>query len=248
LRARFIRPVTAVAALVMWLTFGQAVALAQRGFLEGTPKPPAAIPKGPTPRTSDGKPNLSGVWDSPDFGSVGGPLPLQPWAQKLADERKKNGEIDDPEAKCLPGGVPRISPYPMKIVQTPDLIVMLFEGNVHSYRQFFIDGRPHDKTLDPSFMGDSIAHWEGDTLVVDTVNFNDRTWLSSGSAAPHTDKLHVIERYRRPDLGHIEVEITLEDPGALTKPHTFKRLHTLDTGWEIHEYVCNDLVLDLTRK
>ena len=84
--------------------------------------------------------------------------------------------------------------------------------------------------------------------MVDTVNFNDRTWLSSGSAAPHTDQLHVIERYRRPDLGHIEVEITLEDPGAFTKPHTFKRMHTLDRGWEIHEYVCNDLVLDLTRK
>jgi hypothetical protein len=236
------------AALLMLLALASTAALAQRGFLEGTPKPPTPIPKGPTPRTPDGKVNFSGVWNSPDFGSVGGPLPLQPWAQKLADERKKNGEVDDPEAKCLPGGVPRISPYPMKIVQTPDLIVMLFEGNVHSYRQFFLDGRAHDKTLDPSFMGDSIAHWDGDTLVVDTVNFNDRTWLSSGSAAPHTEQLHVIERYRRPDLGHIEVEITLEDPGALTKPHTFKRLHTLDTGWEIHEYVCNDLVLDLTRQ
>jgi hypothetical protein len=122
----------------------------------------------------DGKPSFSGVWNSPDFGSLGGALPLQPWAQKLADERKKNGETDDPEAKCLPGGVPRISPYPMKIVQTPDLIVMLFEGNVHSYRQFFLDGRGHDKSLDPSFMGDSIARWEGDTLVVDTVNFNVR--------------------------------------------------------------------------
>ena len=248
MRARFIRTATAAAALVTWLTFGGAAALAQRGFLEGTPKPPAPIPKGPTPRMPDGKPNFSGVWDSPDFGTTGGPLPLQPWAQKLADERKKNGEIDDPEGKCLPGGVPRISPYPMKIVQTSDLVVMLFEGNVHSYRQFFLDGRPHDKTLDPSFMGDSVAHWDADTLVVDTVNFNDRTWLSSGSAAPHTDKLHVIERYRRVDLGHIEVEITLEDPGALTKPHTFKRQHTLDQGWEIHEYVCNDLVLDLTRK
>jgi hypothetical protein len=243
-----IRPLTTAAAILLLLTFGQVAAFAQRGFLEGTPKPPTPIPKGPTPRTPDGKPNFSGVWNSPDFGNIGGPLPLQPWAQKVADERKKNGEIDDPEAKCLPGGVPRISPYPMKIVQTADLVVMLFEGNVHSYRQFFLDGRLHDKTLDPSFMGDSVAHWDGDTLVVDTVNFNDRTWLSSGSAAPHTDKLHVVERYRRPDLGHIEVDITLEDPGALTKPHTFKRLHTLDQGWEIHEYVCNDLVLDLTRK
>jgi hypothetical protein len=237
----------AAAALVMLSTFGASSAMAQRGFLEGTPKPPAAIPEGPTPRMPDGKPNLSGVWNSPNFGNLGGALPLQPWAQKVAEERKKKDDVDDPEAKCLPSGVPRISPYPMKIVQTPDLIVMLFEGNVHSYRQFFLDGRSHDKNLDPSFMGESIAHWEGDTLVVDTVNFNDRTWLSSGSAAPHTDQLHVIERYRRPDLGHIEVDITLEDPGAFTKPHSFKRSHTLDTEWEIHEYVCNDLALDLTR-
>lgn len=245
---RFIRPCAAPAALLLLLTVGPATAFAQRGFLEGTPKAPAPIPQGPTPHMPDGKPNFSGVWNSPDFGSLGGALPLQPWAQKLADERKKSGEIDDPEAKCLPGGVPRISPYPMKIVQTPEVVVMLFEGNVHSYRQFFLDSRSHDKNLDPSFMGDSVARWDGDTLVVDTVNFNDRTWLSSGSAAPHTEQLHVIERYRRPDLGHIEVEITLEDPGALTKPHTFKRQHTLDKEWEIHEYVCNDLVLDLTRK
>ena len=235
------------AALVMLLAFATTAARAQRGFLEGTPKPPAAIPTGPTPRMPDGKPNFSGVWNSPNFGSLGGALPLQPWAQKVAEERKKNDDVDDPEAKCLPSGVPRISPYPMKIVQTPELIVMLFEGNVHSYRQFFLDGRGHDKSLDPSFMGESVAHWEGDTLVVDTVNFNDRTWLSSSSAAPHTDRLHVIERYRRTDLGHIEIDITLDDPGAFTKPHTFKRSHTLDTEWEIHEYVCNDLALDLTR-
>jgi hypothetical protein len=222
-------------------------ALAQRGFLEGTPKPPTPIPNGPTPRMPDGKVNFSGVWNSPNFGSLGAALPLQEWAKKAAEEHHKNDDVDDPEAKCLPSGVPRISPYPMKIVQTPDLIVMLFEGNVHSYRQFFMDGRGHDKTLDPSFMGESIAHWEGDTLVVDTVNFNDRTWLSSGSAAPHTDQLHVTERFRRPDLGHIEIEITLDDPGALTKPHTFMRSHTLDTAWEIHEYVCNDFALDLRR-
>ncbi len=248
MRMCVIRSTVPASALLILLPFAQTTALAQRGFLEGTPKPPTPIPTGPTPRTTDGKPSLSGVWNSPNMGDMGGPLPLQPWAQKVAEERKKNNEKDDPEAKCLPGGVPRISPYPMKIVQTPDLIVMLFEGNVHSYRQFFLDGRGHDKTLDPSFMGESIAHWDGDTLAVDTVNFNDRTWLSSGSAAPHTEQLHVTERYRRPSFGNMEVDITLEDPGAFTKPHTFKRLHTLDTEWEIHEYVCNDLVLDLTRK
>jgi hypothetical protein len=245
MKQRMIPQTATVGALVALLA--SPAAFAQRGFLEGTPKPPAPIPDGPTPRTPDGKVDFSGVWNSPNFGNLGGPLPLQEWAQKAAEEHKANDDRDDPEGKCLPSGVPRISPYPMKIVQTPTLIVMLFEGNVHSYRQFFMDGRAHDPNLDPSFMGESIAHWDGDTLVVDTRNFNDRTWLSSGTAAPHTDQLHVIERYRRPDLGHIEVEITLEDPGAFTRPHTFTRRHTLDTEWEIHEYVCNDLVIDTAR-
>ena len=128
----------------------------------------------------------------------------------------------------------------MKIVQTPDLIVMLFEGNVHSYRQFFMDGRGHDKTLDPSFMGESFAHWEGDTLVVDTVNFNDRTWLSSGSAAPHTEQLHVIERYRRPDLGHLEIEITIDDPKTFTKPWSIKLNQRLLPDTELIEFVCGE--------
>jgi hypothetical protein len=95
-------------------------------------------------------------------------------------------------------------------------------------------------------MGDSIAKWEGDTLVVDTVNFNDKTWLTGGGA-PHTDKLHVIERYQRPDLGHLNIDITLEDPGALTKPHTFRRTHVLSATWEIHEYVCNEFNVDVDR-
>ena len=210
---------------------------------ENLPTPPA----GPTPRTADGKPRLSGVWLSGNynFANMGGPLPLQPWAQKLMEERQATQGREDPEAKCLPAGVPRITPYPFKIVQTPELIVMLFEGNVHSYRQFFLD-RGHDKDLDPSWMGDSIAAWQGDTLVVDTVNFNDKTWLN-GRGAPHTEQLHVSERYSRPDLGHLDVEITLEDPGAFTKPHTFKRTHVLSASWEIHEYVCNEFNVDVDR-
>lgn len=219
-------------------------AAAQRGFLEGTPKPPAAIPDGPTPRMPDGKPDFSGVWNSSGIGV--GPVPLQPWAKELMEQRQADDGVDDPEAACLPSGVPRISPYPMKIVQTADLLVMLFEGNVHSYRQFFLDGRERDSELDPSYMGESIGHWEGDTLVVETENFNDRTWLS-GRGEPHTDQLRVVERYTRPDLGHIDVEITLYDPGAFTEPYTFTRQHTLDTEWEIHEYVCNDFVIDTRR-
>jgi hypothetical protein len=211
---------------------------------ENLPPPPV----GPAPRMPDGKPDLSGIWLSGNysFGNLGGPLPLQPWAQKLADERRAGQGKDDPEAKCLPAGVPRITPYPFKIIQAPKVIAMLFEGNVHSYRQFFLDGRGHDKDLDPTWMGDSIGKWDGDTLVVDTIGFNDKTWLNSGGA-PHTEQLHVIERYRRPDLGHLEIEITMEDTGAFTKPHTFKRTHILSATWEIHEYVCNEFNVDVDR-
>jgi len=210
---------------------------------ENLPPPP----EGPAPRFYDGKPDLSGVWLSGNysFSNMGGPLPLQPWAQKVMEDRRATQGRDDPEAKCLPAGVPRITPYPFKIIQAPKVIAMLFEGNVHSYRQFFLD-RGHDKDLDPSWMGESIASWQGNTLVVDTVNFNDKTWLN-GAGAPHSNKLHVTERYSRPDLGHLDVEITMEDPGAFTKPHTFKRSHVLSATWEIHEYVCNEFNVDVDR-
>src|SRR5215471_21630623 len=112
---------------------GRGGVIAVNGVRDENLPPP---PQGPTPRMPDGKPDLSGVWLSGNysFGNLGGPLPLQPWAQKAMEERRATHGKDDPEAKCLPGGVPRITPYPMKLVQTPRLIVMLFEGNVHSYR------------------------------------------------------------------------------------------------------------------
>jgi len=158
-------------------------------------------------------------------------------------ERRATQSKDDPEAWCLPAGVPRISPFPQKFVQTPNLVVVLDEGNVHSYRQFFLDGRKHATDTFPLWMGDSIAAWEGDTLVVETIGFNEKTWIS-GQGVPHTDALKVIERYRRPDFGHLEVEITMEDTGAFTRPHTFKRGFILLTNWEIHEYVCNEFNVD----
>ena len=200
-------------------------------------------PAGPTPRTPEGKVDFSGVWDPGSTFFNIGQLPLQPWADELMKQRRANLGKDDPEAQCLPAGVPRISPFPQKFVQTPTLVVILDEGNIHSYRQLFLDGRGHPKDMDPLWMGDSIAKWDGDTLVVDTVGFNDKTWLN-GQGAPHSDQLHVIERYRRPDFGHLEVEITLEDPKAFTKPHTFKRGFILLTNWEIHEYVCNEFNID----
>jgi hypothetical protein len=203
-------------------------------------------PSGPTPRTADGKPDLSGIW-SPNVKYVGniaadmkpGDLPMQPWAEKLTRERTESHSKEDPEARCLPTGVPRITPYPYKIVQTPSLVVMLFEGNIHSYRQFFLDGRGHPKDPDPSWYGDSIGKWDGDALVVDSIGFNDRFWFDF-SGHPHTTALHVIERYTRPDLGHLSVQITVDDPGAYTKPWTVTEVSRLLTNWEIHEYICNE--------
>lgn len=195
------------------------------------------------PRTPDGKVDLSGVWNpGTTFFNVG-QVPLQPWADALYKERRANLSKDDPEGHCLPAGVPRISPFPYKIVQTPTLVVILDEGNVHSYRQFFLDGRGHPKDPEPLWMGDSIAKWDGDTLVVDTIGFNDKTWVN-GQGVPHSDALHVIERFRRPDFGHLEIEITMEDPKAFTKAHTFKRTHALMPKGELLEYVCNEFNVD----
>jgi len=222
---------------------GSPAAAAAQTTATGTSMGNEKAPTGPTPRTPEGKVDFSGVWDPGSTFFNIGQVPLQAWADELYKERRASLGKDDPEAQCLPAGVPRISPFPQKFVQTPTLVVILDEGNVHSYRQLFLDGRDHPKDMDPLWMGDSIAKWDGDTLVVDTIGFNDRTWLN-GQGVPHSDQLHVIERYTRPDFGHLEVEITLEDPKAFTRPHTFKRGFILLTDWEIHEYVCNEFNVD----
>ena len=238
------RQVVLAAALLSLIAFGVVGAGARQAPVStGTSMGGEKAPSGPTPRTPEGKVDFSGVWDPGSAFFNIGQVPLQPWAQALYQERRTNLGKDDPQVRCLPGGVPRISPFPQKFVQTPTLIVILDEGNVHSYRQLFLDGRGHPKDMDPLWLGDSIAKWDGDTLVVDTIGFNEKTWLS-GQGVPHTDRLHVIERYRRPDFGHLEVEITLEDPGAFTATHTFKRGFILLTNWEIHEYVCNEFNID----
>jgi hypothetical protein len=210
---------------------------------KGKSKGPAA-PSGPTPRMPDGKTDFQGVWTpGGTFGNMGGLPSLQPWADALYKERRANLSKDDPEGHCLPAGVPRISPFPYKIVQTPTLLVILDEGNIHSYRQVALD-RGHAPDPGPLWMGDSVGRWEGnDTLVVDTVGFNDKTWLN-GQGVPHSEELHVIERFGRPDLGHLQIDITLEDPKAFTKPHSFQRIHTLMPNTDVLEYVCNEFNID----
>lgn len=189
------------------------------------------------PRTPDGKPDLSGVWIVNGTSNVPDPAYL-PAAKKKWAENKANLTRNDPAAACLPNGVVRITKLPYKIVQTPKLVVLLSEGNTHSYRRFFLDGRPHNLDLDPeSWTGDSIAHWDGDTLVVDTIGFNDKSWLDD-TGKPHSEALHVIERYSRPNLDHLEVGYTVEDEKSLARPLTFTRVFNLAPNRDLQEYFC----------
>jgi len=167
---------------------------------------------------------------------------MLPWAKALVDKRALTNYSDDLEARCMPGGPPRSAPYHYQIVQTPQLVLVLFEGNIHSYRQYFVNS-DHPANLKPTWYGDSRARWEGDTLVVDTVGLNDKSWLDM-PGHPHTDQMHVIERFRRRDFGNLEIQNIVEDPGAYTKPWVTNRVSTLETAIEMSEYVCNENNLD----
>ena len=198
---------------------------------------------GPTPRTKDGTPDLAGVWGYAGYTSDiakdydVGTVPMTPLADKLFKERQANEGIYDPEARCLPTGVPRRDPYPSKILQNPSFVVILFEGSMHSYRQIYLDRATHPKDLQPTWFGDSIAKWEGDELVVDTVGFNGKTWLDL-AGHPTSDQLHVIERYSRPVFGELKLDITIEDPVMYTKPWKVTELMPLMVGEDLIEYVC----------
>jgi hypothetical protein len=203
----------------------------------------------PTPHNADGTPDLSGLW-GPDKNFMyditsalkpGETLPLQEWAAKAAKEHMSK---DDPNVRCRPSGIPRMTPYPWKIVQTPKLVIFLYEGGTHGYRQIFLDGRSHSKDLDPTYYGESIGHWEGDALVVDTIGFNDVFWFD-GAGHPHTEKLHIIERVRRPDMGHLTMDVTIDDPGAYTKPFTVYGHMAQLVNTEIMEYICDENNVDL---
>src|SRR5262249_54323358 len=153
-----------------------------------------APPSGATPHV-EGKVDLQGVWVLSGSPNLPGDPSYQPAYKKIYDDRKANKQKDDPERLCLPDGAVRVTPLPYKIVQGPKMIVLLSEGNTHSYRRFFLDGRPHNLDLDPTtYTGDSTAKWDGDTLVVDTIGFNDKTWLDP-TGKPHSEDLHVIEKY-----------------------------------------------------
>jgi len=190
---------------------------------------------GPVPRMPDGTPDLSGFWLQGD-----GPPPpepaMLPWATELLKVRTRRNGVDSPSTNCLPSSFPL--GFFVKIVQTRDLILVLFE-DVVGVRQIFLDGREHPADFTPSWNGHSVGHWERDTLVVETVGITEQTWLSP-FGHPHTEQMKIIERFRRTDKGRLELETTILDPGTYLKPWVMPSVWSLDPKEEIVEYVCDN--------
>src|SRR3984885_7689008 len=201
------------------------------------------------PRTAEGKPDLTGLWAIPVDTAVGNiaarnvgdlkPADIQPWAQALLRQRSANFAKDNPRYRCLPEG-PGYSTGAggmKRFLQTPAMIAILSEDL--TYRQIFMDGRALETNPNPSWMGYSVGHWDGDTLVVESSGFNDRTWLDH-DGHPHTDALRTTERYRRRDFGNLDVDVTFSDPGVYNRPWTVSVRAELAADTELLEWVCTE--------
>ena len=228
-----------------------AVAIASPVSAQWKNIPPPPNLSAPAPRAADGKPDLSGVWQADGqtyfFDLAAGLKPedvqMLPWARALQQQREDNVHADDPLARCQPHGVPRINTnglFPFKIVQTPKLVVLLYE-QLNLFRQVFLDGRTLSADVNPTWLGYSTGRWDGDTLVVDSRGFNDKTWLDTQKGRPASDALHVVERFRRPKFGDLEVVATIEDPKAYAKPWTTTTQHfRLQPATDLLEFICSE--------
>jgi hypothetical protein len=227
----------------------------------GTPRLPdgKANLSAPAPKSLDGKPDLSGIWEvvgdlvNPTHGRLrskyvyniaadlpGGP-PFQSWAKARFEERQKALGAGAPTERCLPHGIPDAMltrELPFKIVQNPGLTIILYE-EFNNWRQVFTDGRPLPVDPQPAWLGYSIGAWENGTFVVRTAGFNDKSWLDAGGT-PHTDALRTTERFRRIDFGHMEVEFTFDDPKAYTKPWSARVKFELLPDTELLEHHCDN--------
>jgi hypothetical protein len=255
-----VKAVLSGAILVLALTSlanAQAVAIAGR-----VPESSSAGTVRPAPRLPDGRPDLGngrGSWNPrviANLAGVGDPnrspvervvdVPFQPWAKAVYEMRQANLQQHDPESRCLPPGIPRMmaTPFPFQIFQLSDRVLFVFEGGAHVWRSIFTDGRPHPKDPNPSFLGDSVGRWDGDTLVVDVVGFNEATWLDQ-AGHPHTEALHVVERFTRTNELTLHYSVTIDDPHAYTKPWTTSYSIPWATGAELYEYICQENNKDL---
>jgi len=208
----------------------------------------------PAPRKANGQADLSGIWlvDSPQWlqdlskGLKPGDVVMQPWAQKITAERSAGLHAsEESDANCLPQGVPKINatPVPFKIVQDPELVVILYEA-FGQYRQVFLDGRKLPVDPNPTWLGYSVGRWDGDTLVVDTTGFNGKAWLDQ-AGHPATESLHVTERFHRRDFGHLDIQVTIEDPKVYAKAWSATEPMHLLADTEILEFVCNENEKDI---
>ena len=214
---------------------------------------PAAAPRGGErgERGGRGGGQIGGGEGAAGGGQRGGAatepwVPFQPWAAAVYNYNSVNNSKYDPEGYCLPPGGPRLfaTPYPMEILQQPELkrIVIIFEGGTHVWREIHMDGRPHLKNeaiKGQTWLGDSVGRWEGDTLVVDVVGYNEGTWLDY-FGHPHTDQMHITERYTRPNKGTLHYEATIDDQGAYTRPWTVAWDIPWTANGELQEYICQE--------
>jgi hypothetical protein len=226
----------------IWVLVAAAFAFPLFLFAQATPHP-----KPIKSRSAANTPDFSGVWFIDEYHRNILPKedpPFQPWAEaKFKELQSEKLHLDpdsgpDPTERCIPPGIPRtmFQPFPWEIVQARDRVIMIFEYQ-SLIRQIFTDGRGHPKDLEPTYMGNSIGKFEGDTFIVDTIGFNDKTWLDP-MGLPHSDAMHVIERIRRVDHDTLVDEYTIDDPKAYTKSWTARRTFILKPDWQIKEYVC----------
>src|SRR5215471_3448743 len=198
------------------------------------------------PRNADGKPDFSGVWQ-PEVNSyrfdviqdLKDESIFRPAAEAIFLERVKDFRRDDPVTNCLPGGPSEMINTTYRIIQSPTLVALLFESGTGRYRQIYMDGRKLPKDPMPTWLGYSVGHWEGDTLMVESAGFNDRTWLDR-VGHPHSEKLRVTERFRRVDFGHMQFQITYDDPETLTRPLSLSLTMNYAADTDMLENVCNE--------
>jgi hypothetical protein len=236
-----------------------ALGVAQAMSFAAAPAPAGKVeqkPQEPTPRLPNGTVDLGGdgMWELPWVTNLSkrvidpvtkqptpDVIPYLPWTRAMNAYSTKTKSAYDPQGFCLPPGIPRAfgTPYPAQFIQQANRIIVIFEGGAHIWREIFMDGRPHPKDLTPTYMGHSTGKWEGDTLVIDSVGFNERTYLMFDGYF-HTDQLHTVERITRPHKGLLRYEVLIDDPGAYERPWAAAWDIKWAAGQHLTEYICQD--------